>query len=258
MPSGSLTVVGTGIQAAGQLTVEARLAVEQADEALYLVVDPVTTAWIERTNPKPCSLAPFYEHGKDRREIYSAIVDEIVSRVQQGVDVCAVLYGHPGVFAWPGHEAIRRLRAEGFRARMLPGISTEDCLVADLGIDPASSGCQSYEATDFLVRRRTIDTGALLILWQAGLVGEWRFDRESSSRGLPLLVERLLELYPAEHETIIYEASPYPTFEPIVQRVPLRAVGEADVSPVVTMVLPPKEEPEFDREMLERVRLHLS
>jgi hypothetical protein len=141
---------------------------------------------------------------------------------------------------------------------MLPGISTEDCLVADLGIDPASSGCQSYEATDFLVRRRTIDTGALLILWQAGLVGEWRFDRESSSRGLPLLVERLLELYPAEHETIIYEASPYPTFEPIVQRVPLRAVGEADVSPVVTMVLPPKEEPEFDREMLERVRLHLS
>jgi len=31
---------------------------------------------------------------------------------------------------------------------MLPGISAEDCLVADLGIDPASSGCQSYEAND--------------------------------------------------------------------------------------------------------------
>jgi len=239
MPSGSLTVVGTGIQAAGQLTAEARLAVEQADEALYLVVDPTTAAWIERANPKPR-------------------VDEIVSRVRQELHVCAILYGHPGVFAWPGHEAIRRLRAEGFRARMLPGISTEDCLVADLGIDPASTGCQSYEATDFLVRRRTIDTGALLILWQAGLVGEWRFEPTPSLRGLPLLIERLLELYPPEHETILYEASPYPTCEPIVQRLPLHAVGEAEVAPVVTMVLPPLKEPEFDREMLERVRLRLS
>jgi precorrin-2 methylase len=258
MPSGSLTVVGTGIQAAAHLTAQARLAVEQADEALYLVNDPVTAVWIERANPKPRSLTPFYEQGKDRREIYRAIVDELVSRVRQGLDVCAVLYGHPGVFAWPGHEAIRRLRAEGFRARMLPGISAEDCLVADLGIDPASSGCQSYEATDFLVRRRTIDTGALVILWQVGLVGEWRFEQAPRMRGLPLLIERLLELYPAEHETILYEASPYPMCEPIVQRLPLRDIAEAEVSPVVTMVLPPREEPEFDQEMLERVRLRLS
>jgi hypothetical protein len=258
MPSGSLTVVGTGIQAAAHLTAEARLAIEQADEALYLVNDPVTAAWIERVNPKPRTLTPFYEQGKDRREIYGAIVDEIVSRVRQGLDVCAILYGHPGVFAWPGHEAIRRLRAEGFRARMLPGISTADCVVADLGIDPASTGCQSYEATDFLVRPRTIDTGALLILWQAGLVGEWRFNPTPSMRGLPLLVERLLEFYPPEHETILYEASPYPMCEPIVQRLELRSVEEAEVSPVVTMVVPPREEPEFDREMLERVKLRLS
>jgi len=258
VPSGSLTVVGTGIQAAGHLTAESRLAVEQADETLYLVNDAVTATWIERVNPNARSLTPYYENGKDRLEIYGAIVEEIVSRVRQGVDVCAVLYGHPGVYAWPGHESIRRLRAEGFRARMLPGISTEDCLVADLGIDPALTGCQSYEATDFLVRRRTIDTGALLILWQVGLVGEWHFDPAPSMQGLPLLVERLLELYPAEHETILYEASPFPTAEPIVQRQPLSGVADAEVSPVVTMVVPPREEPEFDHEMLVRVRQCLS
>ena len=258
MASGSLTVVGTGIQAAGHLTAEARLAVEQADEALYLVTDVVAATWIERANPNARSLTSYYENGKDRLEIYGAIVEEIVSRVRAGLDVCAVLYGHPGVFAWPGHESIRRLRAEGFRARMLPGISTEDCLVADLGIDPAMTGCQSYEATDFLVRRRTIDPGALLILWQVGLVGEWHFDPEPSMQGLPLLVERLLELYPADHETILYEASPFPTAEPIVQRQPLSGVVDAQVSPVVTMVVPPREEPDFDREMLEGVRQRLS
>ena len=258
MRSGSLTVVGTGIQAATHLTAQARLVVEQADEALYLVNDPVTSAWIERTNPNAQSLAPFYEEGKERREIYAAIVEEVIGRVRQGRDVCVVLYGHPGVFAWPGHEAIRRLRADGLSARMLPGISTADCLVADLGLDPATTGCQSYEATDFLLRRRTIDTGALLVLWQVGLVGEWHFKLVPSMRGLPFLVERLLELYPADHETILYEASPYPFCDPIVERLSIAAVSDAEVSPVVTMVIPPREEPEFDREMLEQVRLRLS
>src|SRR5256885_8981420 len=113
MPSGSLTVVGTGIQAAGQLTAEARLAVEQADEALYLVVDPTTAAWIERANPKPRSLSPFYEQGKDRRGIFGATVDETVSPVSPQPHVLAIPYGHPGGFAWPGHEPIRLLHAEG-------------------------------------------------------------------------------------------------------------------------------------------------
>ena len=174
MPRGSLTVVGTGIQAAAHLTTQTRLVIGRADEVLYLVNDPVAAVWIEGANPNARSLDYLYESGKDRRETYAAIAEEIAARVRLGLDVCAIFYGHPGVFAWPGHEAIRRLRAEETSSRMLPGVSTLDCLVADIGIDPASTGCQTYEATDFLVRRRTIDLCALLILWQIGFVGPRR------------------------------------------------------------------------------------
>jgi hypothetical protein len=73
-------------------------------------------------------------------------------------------------------------------------------------------------------------------------------------RALPLLAERLLQLYPPDHETILYEASPYPVCDPIIQRLPLEAVGNEEMSPVVTMVLPPRDEPQFDQDMLERVR----
>jgi precorrin-6B methylase 1 len=251
---GSLTVVGTGIKAAAHLTTEARLAIEGAEQVLYAVTDPIAAAWIQRANPNARSLDSFYEPGKQRRQIYAAISDEIVSRVHRGTDVCAVFYGHPGVFAWAGHDAIRRLRGDGLAARMLPGVSSMDCLVADLGLDPAPSGCQSYEATDFLVRRRTIDTGALLILWQIGFIGAWDYEPVPSLRALPLLVERLRELYPPDHETLLYEASPYPVCEPLVERLSLASVSHADVSPIATMVLLPSEEPEFDREMLDRVR----
>jgi hypothetical protein len=168
--------------------------------------------------------------------------------------VCAVFYGHPGVFAWAGHDAIGRLRAEGFHAQMRPAVSSMDCLVADLGLDLAPSGCLSYEATDFLVRLRTIDTGALLILWQVGFIGTWHYEEVRTTRALPLLVERLLELYPPDHETILYEGSPYPVCEPIVERLPVASLSMAEVSPVATLVVPPRDEPDFDREMLERVK----
>ena len=86
--------------------------------------------------------------------------------------MCAVFYGHPGVFVNPSHRAVAQARAEGFRAAMLPGVSAEDCLFADLGLDPGAHGCQSYEATDFVIRRRSCYPSALLILWQVGALGE--------------------------------------------------------------------------------------
>jgi hypothetical protein len=67
-------------------------------------------------------------------------------------------------------------------------------------------------------------------------------------------VERLLELYPAEHEAIVYEASPYPVCAPVVQRLAVGSLDQVEVSPSATLVVPPRDEPEVDREMLERLR----
>ena len=56
----------------------------------------------------------------------------------------------PGVFARVPHKAIAQARAEGFEAHMEAGVSAEDCLYADLGIDPGEVGCQQYEASQFM------------------------------------------------------------------------------------------------------------
>src|ERR1700676_3415101 len=165
MRTGSLTVVRSGIRL-GQTTIEARSHIEQADKVLFLVADPLAWSWIADLNPTAESLHVFYERSADRMTAYIGMVEHILSRVRQGVKVCGAFYGHPGVFAFPTHEAIRRARADGIEARMLPGVSAEDCLFADLGIDPAPTGCQSFEATDFLVYNRHIDPTAALVLWQ--------------------------------------------------------------------------------------------
>jgi precorrin-3B methylase len=160
----SLTIVGTGIQLGVHLTPQARFHITHAEEVLYLVADPLTGRWIERLNPSSRSLQSFYEPGQDRRKSYERMVDAILSRLQAGIDLCVVFYGHPGVFVYPSHEAIRQARAMGVPCKMLPAISAEDCLFAEAGIDPGVQGCQSYEATDFMVRPRNFDTSTPLIL----------------------------------------------------------------------------------------------
>jgi Tetrapyrrole (Corrin/Porphyrin) Methylases len=227
------------------VTPEAAAAIERADEVLYLVTQPLTAEWIERTNPRSRSLHGLYAPGKPRRETYAEMVDELLAPVREGRDVCAAFYGHPGVFVHPGHEAIRRARAEGHRARMLPAVSALDCLVADLGIDPAATGLQSYEATDFLVHRRPVDEAATLVLWQIGVIGELGVVTGPRRENLALLVECLVEPYPRDHEAIVYEASPYPLVaDPIVLRLRLEALPDAPVPLLATLVVPPAHPPE--------------
>jgi uncharacterized protein YabN with tetrapyrrole methylase and pyrophosphatase domain len=239
--SGSLTVVGTGIQLGTHLTAEARACLAAADEVLYLVADPTVMSLLERLNPNARSLHTHYEPGQSRRHAYAAITEDILERVRAGASVCAAFYGHPGVFVRPSHEAIARARAEGFPARMLPAVSAEDCLFADLGVDPGRTGCQSYEATDFMLRKRKIDVSAALILWQVGVVGNLAYAPGGDTSHVGVLVERLLGDYPADHETVLYEASLYPVCDPVTVRVPLSELADAEISPMSTLYVPPGE-----------------
>ncbi len=250
-----MTVVGTGIQLGTQLTPEARSAIEHADVVLSLVAEPVMQELLEQLNPRTHSLHELYYVGETRADAYEAMTEAILRHVRDGLDVCAALYGHPGVFVAPSHEAVRRARAEGFPARMLPAVSAEDCLFADLGVDPSRFGCQSYEATDFLVHRRRIDSTAALILWQIGTVGSITAAVDAVAGGLAVLVETLLEQYPKEHEVIVYEASPYPGFDPLVRTMRLSELSAEHVTALSTLYVPPCGTAPLDLTMLDRLDL---
>jgi len=245
---GSLTIVGTGIRTVGHLTIEAIATIQSADEVIHLVADPIAEAVIRRLRPgKETSLQGFYGEGKPRIDSYNEMIEFIMSRVRLGSRVCGAFYGHPGVFAYPPHESIRRARSEGFDARMLPGVSAEDCLFADLGVDTAVNGCQSYEATDFLMNARTIDSSSQLILWQVGALGDWTYRRSGyDQRALPLLVQKLLLTYPAEHEVVIYEAAMFPGCPPTIMRRALHLLGSVPISAACTLYLPPARVPTPD------------
>jgi hypothetical protein len=124
---------------------------------------------------------------------------------------------------------------------MLPGISAEDCLFADVGIDPGENGCQSFEATDFLACRRRFDPSSELILWQVGVLGESNVRRGMTCRPerLKVLIDHLRRHYPARHRVVLYEAAPFPICDPVIKRVPLGSLEKHTIQPMTTLYVPP-------------------
>jgi hypothetical protein len=138
---------------------------------------------------------------------------------------------------------------------MLPAVSALDCLVADLGIDPGYPGLASYEATGFLLHLRRPDTTATLVLWQPDVVGQRFAAPDGRGSRLPVLVEYLGRFYPAEHETIVYLASPYSLADPVVRRIPLGLLEQDALPQAATLVIPALKTPTVDRAMLQRLQL---
>jgi uncharacterized protein YabN with tetrapyrrole methylase and pyrophosphatase domain len=257
MSKGSLIVVGTGIRTVGHLTTEAIAWMKRADKVLYVVGDPIAEAIITELNPEGAeSLSGMYGEGKPRIQTYDEMVERILDCVRSGMLTCLACYGHPGVFVHPSHAANRRARAEGFNAKMLPGISSEDCLFADLGVDPATVGCQSFEATDFLLNGRRIDPTSSVVLWQVGVVGESTFRKGVYNlSAFPLLIERLLQYYPPTHVVYLYEAAVFPECEPTILPVPLHALAQTPLAAGHTMYIPPGYPTTTDPSIYERMSL---
>ena len=247
-----------GIKIAAHTSFEAVAHIESAHKVFYLEADSLAGHWIRKLNRTAESLHGHYGVGKDRMVTYEEMVERVLDCVRSGQDVCLASYGHPGVFAYPMHEAVRRARAEGYEAKMLPGISAEDCLFADLGVDPGNRGCQTYEATDFLVSRRRFDTGSALVLLQIGVIAECGYKLELGSwnpAGVRILKDVLLEHYSSDHVVTVYEAACYASCDPSIQEIELSQLTEAKISPVSTLYVPPTERVEPDQDMLGKLGL---
>lgn len=248
--------MGTGIRSVGQLTIESIVCIKQADKVFYIVSEPIAESLIQRLNPSAESLQGLYAHGKPRLQTYQDCVDRIMGSVRDGKRTCAAFYGHPGVFVLPSHAAVRQARSEGYAARMLPGISAEDCLFADLGVDPAASGCQVYDATDFVMHRRKLDPSCSVILWQIGVVGHWTYQQTGyANLGLPLVLEKLSEYYSPDHTVVVYEAAVLPGCEPVIQPVLLSQLPSAALSAGSTLYIPPAQATVPDIPMYQRLGL---
>lgn len=254
--SGSVVCVGTGMILGGHITPIAKSYIEQADVIFSLMSTGITERWVEEMHSDVRSLQPFYQEGKNRNITYNEMVEAILTQARAGKKVVAVFYGHPGVFACVSHRAISKASQENIPAHMEAGISAEDCLYADLCIDPGKTGCINYEASQFMFYQRNIDPAAHLILWQVGLAGDKSLEKFSTGKAYrQVLVDLLLETYPADHQVILYQAKVLAIDTMRSEHVALVDLVDAELFMHTTLVIPPSEEMRPNQAILDKLAI---
>lgn len=188
------------------------------------------------------------------------MIERVMMELRSGKYVCALFYGHPGVFVTPSHNAIELARREGYEAEMLPGISAEDCLFADLGVDPSIPGLQTYEATDLLLRQRSINTEINAVIWQVGCVGDVGFKFHGyDNEKLNILLDYLDKFYPPDQIVYNYVASMFSMAKPKKDKFKLSDFRDPSIAKEVTGIstffIPAVTMTESDIEMSKKLGL---
>ena len=237
---GSLVNVGLGMTLGSHITPLSRSYIENADVVFVAASNNIVEQWVAGMNGDVRSLQEYYQERLPRRKTYEKMVEVMMNELRAGKNVCGAFYGHPGVFAWAPHESIKQAKAEGFKAHMEPGISAEDCLYADLGIDPGTYGCAHYEASQFIRIKKIFYPSAYLILWQIGVLGSKITNKFSTTQGyIQELVDVLLKTYPADMEIILYECAVLPIEKTRIKKIKLSQLAVTKISLKSTLLISP-------------------
>lgn len=254
MKKKSLVVVGSGIKFVSHLTIEAKAYIENSEKILFLVNDPAMECWLKKTNTNAESLSPIYFRFHDRNTAYNAITSKILEELENYNTLCVVIYGHPTVYAKPALDAVRYAKKNGVAAKILPGISAEDCLFADLLIDPGSCGCLSFDATDLIVYKRKLQPYSHLIIWQVSVIGIVTHEKNPDiTNGLKVLKKYLLTYYSPKHPIVYYTAAQYQGFEAKIKESSIDYIPSIIPDRTTTLYIPPKTNSFIRMEQLQTI-----
>ncbi|MBM2826701.1 MAG: uncharacterized protein HW403_765 [Dehalococcoidia bacterium] len=191
-----LTIIGLGPGSWGQVTLEAKEALEQATEVYLRTAQHPTVAHM----PKHLEIHSFdsmYEEGSSFQAVYEAIVNRIMDLASRPEGAVYCVPGHPLVGEATVISLMERSKAEGMPLRIVSGLSYLEPTLAALGIDALATGLQVVDS--FTPR---VDPSLPALIGQV-------YSRAMASD----LKLSLLELYPPDHVVTQVSAAGIPELE---------------------------------------------
>jgi uncharacterized protein YabN with tetrapyrrole methylase and pyrophosphatase domain len=237
-----IAIVGLGIVGTHQITREVQETIQRCMHTFVTDTAAGVLDYLKTLCPEVTDLTSVYEIGSHRIKIYRRMASEVVASALENPPVCFASYGHPNIYCYPTILIQRAATVLNLKTMVLPGISSIDTLLTDLGIDPGFHGLQIYDASDLVIRRRPLQNDVGCVILQAPIVLE-AYNRPKAPRGenLMLLQNYLLEFYPAEHKAAFVISRTHPLLQTHTQKIPIGRLAAAleHGSNVGTLYIPP-------------------
>lgn len=252
----SLIIAGLGVKFLSHLTMETEKVIQKSEKVLYLTNDDAYPKYLKTLNKNSESLNEIYFSVKNRERSYQKIKEKILQDLNTYKNVCVLVYGHPTFLVQSTQQVVKIAEENGYKVKILPGISSLDCLFADLRINPGDGGLQVLEATEMLAYKKIIDTSSHLIIFQIAAIGlkGHENNEECYKKRLSLLSQFLKNYYNHEYEIILYEASQYPNIPPKITQCRLSDLDKKNISALTTMYIPPLRKAEKNLEIIEKIK----
>jgi uncharacterized protein YabN with tetrapyrrole methylase and pyrophosphatase domain len=185
--------------------------------------------------------------GQGRLAKYNAIAARVIEAALDHPPVTFAIAGHPLVFVYPTQQILAVADVLNLGVKVMPGISSLDCMIIDLEMDPGTLGVQMYETTGFLLQQRELQPDVPCFLWQVGSVETRLFTRAVSvPERFHRLQEHLMKFYPPQHPVKVVYSSSHPLAAPAVMEFRLDEMDQyADrIHAGATLYIPPAKVPE--------------
>lgn len=192
-------ILGTGIRACLQMTIETQQALASCNSALVVHDDQAVLDFVRGYVPDVTDAATMYRAGEERYEVYRRIAELVVNLGARNPPAALVVHGHPLFLVSAAEYVFECAEPLGLRTVALPAVSSLDTMLCDLGFDPCYA-LQLFDATTLLRMRIRPNTALPLFVFQIAttLQSHVSFDQPDPSVLIPLC-EHLMQIYPPSH-----------------------------------------------------------
>jgi uncharacterized protein YabN with tetrapyrrole methylase and pyrophosphatase domain len=209
MGNPKLYVIGLGVKIPGHTTIEAAEAMVRCSR-IYCIVQEPPAVWLpsKASSIPVVNLMSMYIEGALRTDNYQRVAQAIFDGMKEVPVVGYVTYGNPLAYDSVAQKLVGDARRDGVPFQVVPGISSIDTILCDLGIDMAP-GVQVYEASWLAASRTPLIASVAAILLQLGHFGSARahYRDRRPAEALKDLVEYLCRFYPPSHEVFLVQSS---------------------------------------------------
>lgn len=251
-----LVIAGTGIKTVAHITEETKGYIQACDKVVYLINEPAMQKYISNLAKSSENLDELYFSSTMRSESYKKISEKVIQDLEVVNSVCLVLYGHPSFFAIPGLLAASKIELDNIETIICPAVSSLDCLLVDLKLDPGNGGLQILDATEFLLYNKPLLPSTNVLLYQVAMVGNTGLPNNPVNKeAFAYLKDKLISLYSKDKIIYLYEAALYPRKFPVVLEISLGDFSIQNMTTLTTVYIPScTEELIPDNQFLEIVK----
>lgn len=251
-------IVGLGLRIPEHVTGEAREALSQCSR-IYAIVQERPDLWLNSSDPnrtEVINLLSLYTENAVRKDNYDRATETILSAAKDSGPIGYVTYGNPMAYDSVAQSLVLRGKELGLRIKVLPGISSIDTLLCDLGLDLAP-GIQICEASWMVAAGIIPQPSYALLLVQIGMFGSLRTHYQTlpNPKSLDSLSAYLIRFYPRTHSVFLVRSAGGRESVARIREVQLGKISEVEVECILnaSLFVPAVQEATIDEGMLKRM-----